>query len=205
VKANAEKTPSFIEPMKALPVHELPQGNWLCEIKHEGYRALAFKDGKDVRLVSSNKKAFDCPELLSALKLLPAGRVVLDGEIAALDEKGGSSFQLLQLSKSFGGVSLVYYVFDLLFLGGTDLHQPLNTRRKLLANLLKKPPENIRLSDELRGSKDALLHFAQQFGFGQLTARWPDSLYESGSTQRHLGKTKLTKPSEIRYRRLHPA
>jgi hypothetical protein len=46
VKANVQKTPSFIEPMKALPVEKLPEGDWLYEIKHDGYRALAFKDGK---------------------------------------------------------------------------------------------------------------------------------------------------------------
>jgi len=102
--------------MKALPVEKLPEGDWLYEIKFDGYRALAFKDGKDVRLVSRNKKAFDYPQLLDALKLLPAERVVLDGEIAALDEEDCSSFQLLQLFKSSGDVPLVYYVFDLLFL-----------------------------------------------------------------------------------------
>jgi hypothetical protein len=88
------------------------------------------------------------------LKKLPAERVILDGEIAALDEKGRSSFQLLQMFKSFGDVPLVYYVFDLLFLEGKDLRdQPLSTRRKLLAQVLKKPPENIRLSDELAAAK----------------------------------------------------
>jgi bifunctional non-homologous end joining protein LigD len=51
------------------------------------------------------------------LKLLPAERVTLDGEIATLDEKGRSSFQLLQVYKSSEQrVPLVYYVFDLLFL-----------------------------------------------------------------------------------------
>jgi len=85
--------------MNTLSVEKLPEGEWLYEIKHDGYRALAFKDGKDVRLVSRNKKAFDYPQLLDALKKLPAERVTLDGEIAALDEKGGSSFQLLQLFK----------------------------------------------------------------------------------------------------------
>jgi bifunctional non-homologous end joining protein LigD len=59
VKANAKKMPSFIEPMQALSVEKLPDGDWLYEIKHDGYRALAFKDGKDVRLLSLNKKAFD--------------------------------------------------------------------------------------------------------------------------------------------------
>ena len=50
--------------MKTLPVEKLPEGDWLYEIKHDGYRALAFKDGKDVRLVSRNKKAFDYPQKL---------------------------------------------------------------------------------------------------------------------------------------------
>jgi len=45
--------------------------------------------------------------------VLPAERVVLDGEIAALDEEDRSSFQLLQLFKSSGDVPLVYYAFDL--------------------------------------------------------------------------------------------
>ena len=102
--------------MKALPVQKVPEGDSLYEIKHDGYRALGFKDGRDVRLVSRNKKTFDYPQLLEALKSLSADRAILDGEITALDEKGRSSFQLLQLFKSSGGVPLVYYVFDLLFL-----------------------------------------------------------------------------------------
>src|SRR5262249_19017591 len=104
--------------MKALPVEKLAEGDWISEIKHDGYRALAFKDGKDVRLVSRNKKAFDYPQLVDALKKLPADCVVLDGEIVALDEKVRSSFQLLQMFKSSGDVPLVYYVFDLLSFGG---------------------------------------------------------------------------------------
>jgi len=46
--------------------------------------------------------------------LLPAECFILDGEIAALDEKGRSSFQLLQIFKSSGNVPLVYFAFDLL-------------------------------------------------------------------------------------------
>jgi bifunctional non-homologous end joining protein LigD len=125
---------------------KLPEGDWLYEIKHDGYRALAFKDGKDVRLVSRNKKAFDYPQLLEALKLLPAEHFILDGEIAALDEKGRSSFQLPQIFKSSGGVPLVYYAFDLLFLEGKDLRkEPLSGRPKLLPQVLKNRPDNIRL------------------------------------------------------------
>jgi bifunctional non-homologous end joining protein LigD len=56
VKANAQKSPSFIEPMQALAVEKLPEGDWLYEVKLDGYRALAFKNGKEVRLISRNNK-----------------------------------------------------------------------------------------------------------------------------------------------------
>jgi bifunctional non-homologous end joining protein LigD len=60
--------------MKALPVKELPVGNWLYELKFDGYRALAFKAGKEVRLLSRNRTNFNdnYPQLIDALKLLPA-------------------------------------------------------------------------------------------------------------------------------------
>jgi bifunctional non-homologous end joining protein LigD len=150
---------SFIEPMKALAVEKLPEGDWLYEVKLDGYRALGFKNGKEVRLVSRNQKPFNYPQLLDSLKLLPTEHVTLDGEIVALDEKGRSSFQLLQVFKSSEQrVPLVYYAFDLLFLEGKDLRkEPLSARRKLLAEVLKKAPENIRLSEGLQGSKEDLL------------------------------------------------
>jgi bifunctional non-homologous end joining protein LigD len=198
MKEGASRSFSFIEPMNALPVQKLPEGDWLYEIKFDGYRALAFKDGKDLRLVSRNKKAFDYPLLIDALKKLSAERVILDGEIAALDEKGRSSFQLLQSFKSSGGVPLVYYVFDLLSLEGKDLrNQPLSARRKLLANLLKKPLEHIRFSDELRGSKDDLLRVAQEFGLEGLVAKRPNSVYESGRRSGAWIKLKITKAHEF--------
>jgi bifunctional non-homologous end joining protein LigD len=50
---------SFIEPMKALAVTELPVGDWLYELKFDGYPALAFKAAKEVRLISRNRTNFD--------------------------------------------------------------------------------------------------------------------------------------------------
>jgi len=67
----------------------------------------------------------------------------------------------------------------------------------LLANLLKNPPENIRLSDELRGSKDELLRVAQEFGLEGLVAKRPNSLYESGRRSGAWVKFKITKSQEF--------
>jgi bifunctional non-homologous end joining protein LigD len=88
---------SFFEPMKALTVRALPVGRWLYEVKFDGYRALAFKFGKETRLIFRNQKQFTkFPQLNDALKSLPAENSVIDGEIAALDQEGRPSFQLLQ-------------------------------------------------------------------------------------------------------------
>ncbi|HEX7193353.1 MAG TPA: hypothetical protein VF207_00185 [Chthoniobacterales bacterium] len=50
---------SFIEPMTALRVRDLPVGDWLYEMKFEGYRARALKARKEVRLVSRNRTIFN--------------------------------------------------------------------------------------------------------------------------------------------------
>ena len=189
MKAGAQRGFSFIEPMKALPVEKLPESDYLYEIKFDGYRALAFKDGKEVRLFSRNKKAFDYPLLIDTLRKLQSERLILDGEIAALDDKGRPSFQLLQLFKRSGDVPLVYHVFDLLFLDGKDLReQPLSARRKALANVPKNPPDNIRLSDELCGNNDELVRVAKEFGLAGLVAERKTSVYESARRSGALGQ-----------------
>jgi bifunctional non-homologous end joining protein LigD len=83
-------------------------------MKFDGYRALAFKAGKEVRLLSRNRTIFndDYPHLIDALKLLPAENVIIDGEIAALDSEGRSSFQLLQSYGIGKQTPLVYCAFD---------------------------------------------------------------------------------------------
>jgi bifunctional non-homologous end joining protein LigD len=185
--------------MQALSVEKLPEGDWLYEIKLDGYRALAFKNGKEVRLISRNNKPLNYPQLVDALKSLPAEHVILDGEIVALDEKGRSSFQLLQVFKSSDQrVPLVYYAFDLLFLEGKDLRkEPLSARRKLLLAVLKKAPPNIRLSEGLRGSKEDLLRVAQEFGLEGLVAKRLNSVYESGRRSGAWVKVKLTRAQEF--------
>jgi hypothetical protein len=143
---------------------------------------LVRKTGKEVRLVSRNQVGFKYPELINVLKLLSAQNIVIDGEIAALDQNGKASFQLLQgYGRGKQGPPLIYYAFDLLSLNGTDLrNRPLIERRKALAKLLAKAPDNIRFSEELRGSADELLQVARQYQLEGFIAKRPDSVYGSG-------------------------
>jgi bifunctional non-homologous end joining protein LigD len=200
MKLSGESNLFFVDPMLAVPVDQLRAGNWIYEVKFDGYRAIAVKFDKEVRLLSRNRANFsdDYPQLVQTVKQLPAKSATLDGEIVALDENGRPSFQLLQGFAKTHKTPLVYYAFDLLFLNGTDLRgRPLVERRKLLAKLLEKAPENIKFSEELHGDRDQLLKVAQQFHLEGLIAKKPDSRYESGRRSSAWLKIKLTRQQEL--------
>ena len=78
-------------PMEAKSVDTIPTGEeWIYEPKWDGFRCLAFRDGDDVALQSKSGQplARYFPELVEALKGLPASRFVIDGEIViVVDQK----------------------------------------------------------------------------------------------------------------------
>jgi bifunctional non-homologous end joining protein LigD len=75
--------------------------------------------------------------------------------------------------------------------------RPLGERRKLLAKLLRQAPDNIRFSEDLRGTGDEVLRVARQFGLEGLVAKRPDSRYESGRRSGAWVKVKLTQQQEF--------
>ena len=111
-------------------------------MKFDGYRALAFKAGKEVRLFSRNRTNFNdnYPQLVDALKSLRPKTSSSTARSLRWTTTAGS-FQLLQSYALRKGIPLVYYALDLLRLDGTDLRsRALIERREQLAKLLKKPP-----------------------------------------------------------------
>jgi bifunctional non-homologous end joining protein LigD len=120
--------------MKCLPVEQLPSGEkWLYEVKWDGYRTLGIRDGKTVLLYSDrgNSHTEKFPGDVLAIAQLPVRRLVLDGEIVALNESGVPDFQQLQNWKTTT-YPIVYYIFDLLHLVGNDLvGLTLSERRRL--------------------------------------------------------------------------
>src|SRR4029079_4065308 len=124
----------FIPPMLLLQKENLPEGpDWLYELKLDGYRALAIKRDAKVYLRSRNDNEFSSRyrTVAKALEALPDDTVI-DGEVVALDEDGKPSFNLLQ-NYSWGSAQIVYYVFDVLVLGGRNvMGDPLDARRALL-------------------------------------------------------------------------
>ena len=106
--------PDFVEPMKAQLVDSIRPGDWIYEIKFDGYRALALRGGRETRILSRNQKDLGkkFPEITSSIAALDVQDVVIDGEIVALDDRGRSSFQLLQgFDMGMVRPSIVFYAF----------------------------------------------------------------------------------------------
>lgn len=199
--ASPAPLPDFIEPMKALLVESPPRGDWLYEIKFDGFRAIALKGGPEARLLSRNEKDFGAkfPEVLESISELNVKDAVIDGEIVALDEQGISSFQLLQAFElGQERPPIFYYAFDLLRLNGKDLRKtPLDQRKERLGRLLKNPAGVIRLSSSLEGSTTQLLHRVRELGLEGLIGKRKKSNYEPGRRSGAWIKLKLQREQEF--------
>src|SRR5215468_2365382 len=183
MQISAKRVIGFIPPMLLLQKDKLPEGpDWLYEIKLDGYRAIAIKNGGKVQLRSRNDNDFTTRyrAISAALKSLP-DETVIDGEVVALDEDGRPSFNLLQ---NFGSAAadVVYYVFDVLVLSGGDVRgEPLGKRRALLEkHVLPHLDEPIRYSQELPATLPQLIEAVREQGFEGLVAKRRSSRYESG-------------------------
>jgi len=177
--------PRFIEPMKPKLLDQPPTaGDWLYELKFDGIRALAVKDGVELNLISRNQNELRgrFPEIAEAVKKLAAEDCVIDGEVVALDEEGRSSFQLLQALEMEGRKYPVrFYVFDLLQLNGKSLLKlPLIRRKELLAQICADLPEPIRYSGEIAGDAKTLLAEVKKRGLEGLIGKLRNSAYEPG-------------------------
>jgi len=194
-------TPDFIEPMKALLVDAPPAGDWIYEIKFDGFRAMAFRDRRGVRLLSRNNKDFakKFPDVVAAVAALPVDDAVIDGEIVALDDKGRSSFQLLQAYEmGEERPPLFFYAFDLLQLNGRDLRELSLTERKAeLQRLLQEEDGMVRFSVSLGSDAEALLQQARELGLEGLIGKRPDSTYEAGARSGAWVKLKLHQEQEF--------
>ncbi len=194
--------PRFIAPMNPKLVETPPvSGDWIYELKFDGIRAQAIKDGAKVKLISRNEndltKKFD--EIAGAVARLPCAECVIDGEVVALDAEGRSSFQLLQAREMEGRAApLYYYVFDLLQLEGRDLTGlPLTIRKETLRQRCATARDPIRYSGELGADVTALLREVQRRGLEGIIGKQAKSLYESGRRSGAWVKLKCVNEQEF--------
>jgi bifunctional non-homologous end joining protein LigD len=153
--------------MLAKLVRTLPEGpEWEYELKLDGYRLQAIKDGDKIRLYSRRGNDFTrkFAKIATAVSKINATSFILDGEAVAVDAQGKASFQMLQnRSRLPPGWSLVYYAFDLLHLDGQDLKDRLlRERRALLEKLIAK--SGVLLSQSLPGTLSQIMPAVKAHG-----------------------------------------
>src|SRR5215472_15024957 len=135
-----ERIPFRVHPMLATLVRTpFERPGWVYEEKYDGYRILAYKEGRKVTLLSRNHRdrTHTFSHIAAEVGRLPERTLLLDGEVVAFDRHKVSRFQLLQQ-----GHTARYAVFDCLYCNGTDLRRkPLGQRREVLEDVLPKDGE----------------------------------------------------------------
>jgi bifunctional non-homologous end joining protein LigD len=172
----------FIAPCLPTKTTQLPSGGqWLHEIKHDGFRIIARKSNGRVRLYSRPGNDFTrrFPLIVEALERLRSRACIIDGEAVACDDNGVASFDLIRHHRANGSVFL--FAFDLIELNGDDLRRdPLEVRKATLASVLAKAGPGIRFNEHIEDDGPSVFAHACKMGLEGIVSKRKDSAYRSG-------------------------
>ncbi|RMN42593.1 ATP-dependent DNA ligase, partial [Pseudomonas syringae pv. apii] len=174
--------PDAFAPQLATLVDAPPAGDWLYEIKFDGYRMLTRIQNDEVRLFARNGNDWtdQLPELTKALKGLKLQDSWFDGEVVVLDEQGLPDFQGLQNAFDEGhSKNIFYYLFDMPFLSGEDLREvPLEQRRDALKQVLGSQRSRLlRYSDAFQAGHQDIVASAAAMGLEGVIGKRAGSAY----------------------------
>lgn len=204
-----------LDPKSLVPMLCMPSGapeageGWLYELKLDGVRAVATKDGHSVSIRGRSLRdtTGTYPEITRALSSLAATRAVVDGEIIAFDDAGLPSFQRLgrrihltrahDIRMAMADVPVVYVLFDILVIGDFDVTGlPLSMRKRLLARLLPAPGV-LRVLDSIEGDGRALYAFCRERKLEGVVAKRTASPYRPGARSPDWVKMKCERDDEF--------
>jgi len=172
----------FIEPCLPSPTARPPSGSdWVHEIKHDGFRLLARKDGDRVRLYSrrGNDLTYRFPLIVEALSRLRSSICMIDGEAVACDENGMPNFDRIRYRRHDASVFL--YAFDLIELNGDDMRrEPFEVRKATLASVLAKAALGLRLNEHLEADGPTVFAHACKMGLEGIVSKRKGSPYRGG-------------------------
>lgn len=167
---------------------------WIFEPKLDGYRALIYRRGGEVRILSRNRLDLSglYPELIRAFKKVPGYDFILDGEIVAFKQKGKylvTDFGTLQSRlegspspKTIRQTPVFFYVFDLIYLGGYYLDSLTLLKRKAILGAVFRFRSPIFINPFYKNQK-ILIQKAYQQGWEGIIAKYGDALYREGRSQ----------------------
>lgn len=191
-----------IRPFEPVATAVMPEGGrWIAQIKWDGVRMLAYKDGKDCRLVNrkGNDRTLQYPEFADISRYCLADSVILDGEMMAI-EGGRPSFHAIMKRDSLRKASelkgahlkmaATYMIFDVLYYNGvwvTD--RTLEERQQLLSKLIV-PDEHLHLCQNFADPKP-LFAAMEQHGWEGVVCKDLDSTYAIGGKDKRWLKKKI--------------
>jgi len=174
--------PACIKPQLAKLIEKAPDGpDWLHEIKFDGYRMHARLDAGRAQILTrrGNDWTAKYPAIAEAIAGLPAQNAYLDGELCGVLPDGRTAFNLIQNATDTGEGSLVFFLFDLLFLDGENLMAlPLLERKSRLASLLNSMPNSLRYNDHQIGHGPEFHRLACEHGVEGIVSKRTNGRYE---------------------------
>jgi bifunctional non-homologous end joining protein LigD len=150
--------------------------DWIFEIKHDGFRGLAYVEGEQARLLSRRGNQYKSFGELSHWigRHLKVENAVLDGEVACLDSEGRSQFNELLYRRG----DPYFYAFDILWLNGRDLRDlPLIKRKEILRDVVPAAPSRVLYSDHIEEHGPQIFDFACQNDLEGVVAKWKFGSY----------------------------
>jgi bifunctional non-homologous end joining protein LigD len=152
------------------------------EVKHDGHRIIATIGDGQVRLLSrpgndATRRFGPVAQWLAKLRVKTA---ILDGEVAAPDERGVTHIDQLSDAVRRAPERLAFYAFDLLWLNEDLRRRPLLERKAMLAKLLARGPERIVYSEHLDCDGRALFKKVGELGGEGIISKRLDAPYTAG-------------------------
>ncbi|RWK31956.1 DNA ligase D, partial [Mesorhizobium sp.] len=176
---------SFIEFQSPTLVEKAPEGGeWLHEIKYDGYRTQLIVEGATARAFT--RRGYDWSHryrrIVQAAAGLPVKSAIIDGEAVVLGDTGLPDYQALERELGNPNSSrLIFYAFDLLHLDGRDLRQqPLVERKAALETLLKDSAPTLTYAEHLEVSGREMFDHACRMGLEGIVSKRADAPYRSG-------------------------
>jgi bifunctional non-homologous end joining protein LigD len=172
----------FIEPCQPSTASDPPDGpGWIHEIKHDGFRILARRDGPKVRLISRNGHdlTYRFPLTAAAVAALQVRSCSIDGEAIVCDGKGLAVFQFIRNYRR-GNIATIC-AFDLIEIDGRDMRQqPIEERKHVLKWLLTKSHPGITYNRHFDVEGAIVFHHACKLGCEGIVSKRIGSPYRAG-------------------------
>jgi bifunctional non-homologous end joining protein LigD len=188
----------FVRPAQPTLVARPPSGSaWLHEVKHDGYRLIALKEGARVKLWTRHCTDYTSkfPRIADAVRALPTERALIDGEAVVFRPDGLSDFTALVTRQ--GAERASFLAFDLLTLEGEDLRlSPLEGRRAALLRLVGGL-DGVLFSETIEGEGELVFAKACEMGLEGIVSKRAGSFYKSGRCRNWL---KSKNPAFVRTR-----